>query len=571
MKSKGFTLIELVVTLLVLTMVTSVALRSASGLQDQARFEQTRERLQMIREAILGDPRKTVNGQAVMSGFVADMGRLPNNLHELLEREYCMDDITKSNAVACGTSWVSLPPYNTYFCTVSGYYTSTECTTAGGYWNINPGNLGVGWRGPYIQTSQNPKHNDAFTDGWGREGVDDPLTLAVDERHFYGWDFFDLSNLTGKNTDQLNLIVQSFGANFQRDNVIPTSQSYTNDFPFNQVSLNSTTYYPDPLVKRGDWVADLSSGIGVNIMKRPEYAGYCGFSTTQAGTLSTQQSCENAAGGWSGTACAMNVSNCKSVGGQWQSCFFAPTACTIAGGVARAQCHFSKKSCNAAGGPGSWNASNTCSVNSVQTNCTNAGGSWNDPSCDFTEGSCALAGGAWLFDCSFSANPTNCANAGGVWDSTTNPNSCAFTPTACAAANGQANGSDCYMSHAESTGARYTPSGCQAVGGAWTATATARVCMNIFYRNPDTPTTILRAWSGPVNISVTGGNESVSFSNFLSQNSNPIGSVPMGSVAVGIYQWDGNNCDPALPLYAADHALLQVDLQPRSSVPVLNW
>ncbi|HYE36082.1 prepilin-type N-terminal cleavage/methylation domain-containing protein [Methylocaldum sp.] len=127
-KQSGLTLLELVVTLLILTMLSTVALQSTSGLQDQARFEQTQNRLQMIREAILGDPRKTVNGQMVVSGFVADMGRLPNDLRELLD----------------GTGMIA--------------YTVDPLT-----------GLGYGWRGPYLLSSQNPGDSDAFTDGWGRE------------------------------------------------------------------------------------------------------------------------------------------------------------------------------------------------------------------------------------------------------------------------------------------------------------------------------------------------------------------------------------------------------------------
>ena len=146
----AFTLIEMIVTLLVLTMLSSVALRSASGLQDQARFEQTQQRLQMIREAILGDPRKTVNGQAVMSGFVADMGRLPVNLEELLDNS------------------AGNPVWATGVCSVATYTDQVNCVNNSGTWTPNPGNLGVGWRGPYLQTSQNTANADAFTDGWGR-------------------------------------------------------------------------------------------------------------------------------------------------------------------------------------------------------------------------------------------------------------------------------------------------------------------------------------------------------------------------------------------------------------------
>ncbi len=51
----------------------------------------------MIRQAILGNPRQIINGQQAVHGFVADMGRLPDNIHDLLEREYCSDGSLNSD------------------------------------------------------------------------------------------------------------------------------------------------------------------------------------------------------------------------------------------------------------------------------------------------------------------------------------------------------------------------------------------------------------------------------------------------------------------------------------------
>ena len=80
----GFTLLELlvVVSLLGLLSLTAVAIFDNAG--DQDRFEATRSRLASIRTAIIGDTSRTLNGEPILSGYVADMGRLPSNIAELL-------------------------------------------------------------------------------------------------------------------------------------------------------------------------------------------------------------------------------------------------------------------------------------------------------------------------------------------------------------------------------------------------------------------------------------------------------------------------------------------------------
>ncbi len=91
----------------------------------------------MIRQAILGNPRQIINGQQAVSGFVADMGRLPDNIHDLLEREYCSSSSysTPTDCTNNGATWSEVAtPYDTYHCTVSGYYNSLDCTNNAGIW-----------------------------------------------------------------------------------------------------------------------------------------------------------------------------------------------------------------------------------------------------------------------------------------------------------------------------------------------------------------------------------------------------------------------------------------------------
>ncbi len=206
--------------------------------------------------------------------------------------------------------------------------------------------------------------------------------------------------------------------------------------------------------------------------------------------------------------------------------------------------------------------------------CAAAGGTWNATSgqCDFTAQQCSNAGGAWVNDCAFTE--ANCATAGGTWDSTTSPESCSFTQAACHAKNGQSTGSDCYMSHAEFTGAKYTAEGCQAASGSWTA----KLCMNLFYRDPDT-SAITNIPSLPVTIDENGGYQTVQFSitdiNDIDNDgvtAEPMPYLPIGSNAIGIYEYDGD-CDPVNnSLYPADRQNpIQVDFHPRAGLPVINW
>jgi prepilin-type N-terminal cleavage/methylation domain-containing protein len=79
---RGLSLVELLVVLTILAALTTIALRSTSGVLEQSRFEATQKTLENVRAAIVGE---SSNSSAVpVTGFVADMGRLPTSLSELL-------------------------------------------------------------------------------------------------------------------------------------------------------------------------------------------------------------------------------------------------------------------------------------------------------------------------------------------------------------------------------------------------------------------------------------------------------------------------------------------------------
>lgn len=81
----GFTLIEMLLVVFILAAVAATAASLTSQVDEQFRYDDTKARREQLRQAILGDPARTMNGQPVVSGFVADTGGLPSSLRQLIE------------------------------------------------------------------------------------------------------------------------------------------------------------------------------------------------------------------------------------------------------------------------------------------------------------------------------------------------------------------------------------------------------------------------------------------------------------------------------------------------------
>lgn len=81
---RGFTLIELLVVVAVLSAASLLAFGVFSEDRTQIRYDDTRQRLQILRRAILGQNGPAAAGEA-SAGFVADNGALPTDLVTLLQ------------------------------------------------------------------------------------------------------------------------------------------------------------------------------------------------------------------------------------------------------------------------------------------------------------------------------------------------------------------------------------------------------------------------------------------------------------------------------------------------------
>lgn len=114
-KSRGVTLLELLVVLMILSIILTAAVKTWDVTLERGRAQTTASKLQQLVKVIVGDPEYIVAGQRVDFGFVGDEGRLPDSLSELVVR----------------------PPSDSV------------------------------WRGPYIRSTFNQSADGYRIDGWG--------------------------------------------------------------------------------------------------------------------------------------------------------------------------------------------------------------------------------------------------------------------------------------------------------------------------------------------------------------------------------------------------------------------
>ena len=171
----GFTILEMLLALAVLGVVVLGSF-SLSGLNNRGkRFDDSHYRLKHIREAIVGSLESQVEESQLISGFVADIGRLPDNISELINQ---------------GT----LPSW-TY---------------------DEPSNQWSGWRGPYLHSFTVQSGVSAFPDGWGNFG----------DTNNFGWNF-EVDQEVG------TLFVQTYGADGGAGGT-----GYDLDYPIDQLLIH---------------------------------------------------------------------------------------------------------------------------------------------------------------------------------------------------------------------------------------------------------------------------------------------------------------------------------------------
>jgi len=82
----GFTLMELVIVIVLLGILSAVAVPRVGGLIDNSRIQSTKNEMQMLRSAIMGDASSAVGGEYADKGYLGDVGAMPPNWDALITK-----------------------------------------------------------------------------------------------------------------------------------------------------------------------------------------------------------------------------------------------------------------------------------------------------------------------------------------------------------------------------------------------------------------------------------------------------------------------------------------------------
>jgi type II secretory pathway pseudopilin PulG len=101
----GFTLIESVATLSIVTAVLVGLVSVASGVLNTRQVQTTMDRMNEIRRAIAGNPVIVVNEARTSFGYLGDMGVLPTQLSDLWKKPTGAQSFTFNSAKKTGAGW----------------------------------------------------------------------------------------------------------------------------------------------------------------------------------------------------------------------------------------------------------------------------------------------------------------------------------------------------------------------------------------------------------------------------------------------------------------------------------
>lgn len=79
----GFTMVELVIVIIIIGIIAAVATKKMSQTVEDAMYEQTKQELDQLANAIVGNPAVYTSGTRTDFGYVGDVGSLPPDLQAL--------------------------------------------------------------------------------------------------------------------------------------------------------------------------------------------------------------------------------------------------------------------------------------------------------------------------------------------------------------------------------------------------------------------------------------------------------------------------------------------------------
>lgn len=219
----GLTLLELLLVVFILSIVALSAVAITDRADEQLRYDDTAHRLQVLRMAIAGNPQADYDGRKLLSGYINDVGELPEGISELIDG---IDPVTATPAVA----YAAQPPVFDPTPDPSGFNNADDPVITLAEPRFL---LAKGFRGPYVQTAPG---TGLFRDGWGNVNPD-PTTDAIN----HGWLFaFDpatgVLSLGSLGSDNLLNTVEPADV-YQRD-VVESLTAADWAHPVNTVAVN---------------------------------------------------------------------------------------------------------------------------------------------------------------------------------------------------------------------------------------------------------------------------------------------------------------------------------------------
>lgn len=82
--SSGFTLIELIIVVAIISVLSGIMVPVVFRYWDTENMDMTKERMNLLKIAMVGDPKLIQNGVRTSFGYVGEYGQLPGDLNELI-------------------------------------------------------------------------------------------------------------------------------------------------------------------------------------------------------------------------------------------------------------------------------------------------------------------------------------------------------------------------------------------------------------------------------------------------------------------------------------------------------
>ena len=92
---KGFTIIEILFAISILSLILTALLLRTFGIIDYAKERATRSEMEQLRKAIVGDQSIVSESKYLSKGYLGDVGSLPDNLSDLVTKPATIPDWDK--------------------------------------------------------------------------------------------------------------------------------------------------------------------------------------------------------------------------------------------------------------------------------------------------------------------------------------------------------------------------------------------------------------------------------------------------------------------------------------------